>query len=204
MCLGKRHRTKRNLHRSGKLRKDHNMKKNIVAVLLVIALSTAAAFAATNPPSSSFDVTTNVGGINKMKITAAAFPANGNPSAFDSAAAFAGPLGVTASGAQTFSAYLSTMSNNRVGYKVTMSATAMSSTVSSATAYINYTVGVNNKSLTTAGATAVTPVEVITVSRLTGLASQSHQISLSVDATSFDAAIEGCCSGSVTFTYTAN
>lgn len=180
------------------------MKKNIIAVLLVIALSTVAAFAATNPANSSFDVKTNVGGINKMKITTAAFPANGNPSAFDSAAAFTGPLVVSASGAQTFSAYLSTMSNNRVGYKVTMSATAMSSTVSSATAYINYTVGVNNKSLTTAGATAVTPVEVITVSSLTGLASQSHQISLSVDATSFDAAVEGSYSGTVTFTYTAN
>ena len=195
--------TIRNLHRSRKLRKDYIMKKNIIAVLLVIALSTAAAFAATNPPASSFDVQTSVSGINKMKITAAAFSGT-TPSSFDSATAYAGPLGVTASGAQTFSAYLSTMSNNRVGYKVTMGATAMSSTVSSATAYINYTVGVNSKSLTTAGATVVTPVEVITVSSLTGLASQSHAISLSVDSVSFDAAVEGSYSGTVTFTYTAN
>ena len=192
------------MHRSRKLRKDYNMKKNIIAVLLVIALSTVFIFAATNPPATSFDVSTNVSGINKMKITAAAFPANGNPSSFDSAAAFAGPLGITASGPKTFSAFLSTMSNNRVGYKVTMGATAMSSTVSSATAYINYTVSVNNKSLTTNNGTTVAPVEVITVASLTGLASQSHQIALSVDATSFDAAVEGSYTGTVTFTYTAN
>ena len=178
------------------------MKKNIGAVLLVIALSTAAAFAV---DPASFQVQTAVSGINKMKITAAAFPSNGTPSTFDSAAAFAGPLTVTTSGAQTFSAYLSTMSNNRVGYKVTMSATAMTSAVTDqATAYINYTVGVNSKSLTTAGATVVSSVEVINVASLAGLASQSHPISLSVDQASFDAAVEGSYSGTVTFTYTAN
>jgi len=179
------------------------MKKNIVAVLLVIALSTVFIFAATNPPATSFDVSTNVSGINKMKITTAAFTGT-TSSSFDSATAYTGPLAVTAAGSQTFSAYLSTMSNNRVGYKVTMGATAMSSTVSSATAYINYTVSVNNKSLTTNNGTTVAPVEVITVASLTGLASQSHQIALSVDATSFDAAVEGSYTGTVTFTYTAN
>jgi len=180
------------------------MKKNIVAVLLVIALSTIALFAATNPPATSFDVQTAVSGINKMKITAATFSGT-TPISFDNAAAFAGPLGVPTSGPQSFSAYLSTMSNNRIGYKVTMGATAMTSAVSGqTTSYINYTVGANSKSLTTAGATVVTPVEVITVASLTGLASQSHAISLSVDATSFDAAVEGTYSGTVTFTYTAN
>lgn len=179
------------------------MKKNIIAVLLVIALSTVFIFAATNPPATSFDVSTSVSGINKMKITTAAFTGT-TPSSFNSATAYTGPLAVTAAGSQTFSAYLSTMSNNRVGYKVTMSATAMSSTVSSATAYINYTVGVNSQSLTTAGATVATPVEVITVASLTGLSSQSHAISLSVDQVSFDAAVEGTYTGTVTFTYIAN
>ncbi|ADY12423.1 hypothetical protein [Sphaerochaeta globosa] len=177
------------------------MKKNIVAVLLVIALSTVSAFAV---DPASFNVSTAVNGINKMKITQAAFSGT-TPASFNSALAFVGPLGVTTSGPQTFSAYLSTMSNNRIGYKVTMGATAMTSAVAGqTTSYINYTVGVNTKSLTTAGATVVTPVEVITVASLTGLASQSHAISLSVDATSFDAAVEGTYSGTVTFTYTAN
>ena len=181
------------------------MKKNIIAVLLVIALSTVFIFAATNPPATSFDVSTNVSGINKMKITAAAFPANGTPSSFDSAAVYAGPLAVTTYGSQTFTAYLSTMSNNRGGYTVTMDATAMKSTeAGEADAYINYTVTVNNVSLATNGATDVTAVTVIDVESLTGRASQSHQIALTVDQTSFEAAVEGSYQGTVTFNYTAN
>ena len=192
------------MHRSGKLRKDHNMKKNIVAVLLVIALSTAAAFAATNPPNSSFDVKTNVSGINKMKLTTAAFPANGNPAAFDSAAAFTGPLVVSASGTQTFSAYLSTMSNNRKGYKVSMTVTAMASEVSGqATSYINYTVQVNGVSIETNGATALAEQTVIDQPAMPGLSSQSHKISLIVDSTTFDEAVEGDYEGTVTFIYAA-
>jgi hypothetical protein len=177
------------------------MKKSIIAVLLLIVFSTVSAFAV---DPASFNVSTAVAGINKMKITTAAF--NGaTPVSFDDAIIYAGPLTVTTSGPQSFSAYLSTMSNKRTGYKVTMGATAMTSTVAGqTTSYINYTVGVNTKSLTTAGATVVTPVDVITVASLTGLTSQSHPITLSVDATSFNAAVEGNYSGTVTFTYTAN
>ena len=190
------------MHRSRKLRKDYNMKKNIIAVLLVIALSTAAAFAV---DPTSFLVETAVTGINKMKITAAAFPANGTPTSFNSADAYTGPLTVATYGSQSFSAYLSTMSNNRGGYTVSMDATAMKSTESGeADAYINYTVTVNNVSLATNGATDVTAVTVIDVESLTGRASQSHQIALTVDQTSFEAAVEGSYQGTVTFNYTAN
>ena len=202
MCLGKRHRTKRNLHRSGKLRKDHNMKKNIVAVLLVIALSTFAVYAVDD---ASFQVETSVTGINKMKITDALFPANGTPSSFDSADVFVGPLEVETYGSQSFTAYLSTMSNNRGGYTVTMDATAMKSTeTDEADAYINYTVTVNSVSLETNGAADLTPVTIIDEDSLAGRASQSHQIFLTVDQITFEAAVEGTYQGTVTFNYTAN
>ena len=139
-----------------------------------------------------------------MKITAAKYTST-TPSNFDSAAAFTGPLGVTTSGTQTFNAWLSTMSNNRTGYTVSMSATAMKSTVSGqADSYINYTVTVNTKSITTNKGTAVSPVDVITVTSLSALAVQSHKIALSVDQTTFNAAVQGSYSGTVTFTYTAN
>lgn len=174
------------------------MKKNIIAVLLVITLASFAAFAV---DPASFDVTTNVSGINKMKITTSTF--SGTPAQFDSAAAFTG-LSVTAYGAQTMSAYLSTMSNSRSGYKVSMAASAMKSSITDqADAYINYTVSVNSQSVTTNGAASVTPVDVVTVTSLSGLSSESHPISLTVDQTSFEAAVEGSYTGTVTFTYTA-
>ncbi|ADY12420.1 hypothetical protein [Sphaerochaeta globosa] len=178
------------------------MKKNIIAVLLIVTIFTVGLFAATNPADSSFDVSTTIQGINKMKITAEVFTGT-SPGSFNTADGFDSPLGVTEAGSQDFDAYLSTLSNNRTGYTVTMEATAMASTVSSITAYIDYTVGVNGVTFTTDGATAGTAVDVITVASLTGLSSESHQISLSVDQTSFDAAVEGTYEGTVTFTYTA-
>lgn len=73
-----------------------------------------------------------------------------------------------------------------------MSATAMKSTITGqADSYINYTVTVNTKSVTTNKGTAVAPVDVITVNSLTGLAVQSHQIALTVDQTTFDTAVQG-------------
>ncbi|MFA5446871.1 MAG: hypothetical protein WC233_01180 [Sphaerochaeta sp.] len=180
------------------------MKKHIIAALTIFLLIGFGAYAA-NPGPSSFDITTNVQGINKMKITASEFTGTA-PGQFDDAEAFAESLAISTSGTQEFSAWLSTMSNNRSGYKVTMTATAMKSTIAEkADSYINYTVTVNSKAITTNDGGASTPVsqDVITVTSLTGLAKQSHQITLSVDQTSFEAAVEGSYSGTVTFTYTA-
>jgi hypothetical protein len=178
------------------------MKKNIVAALLILALAGFGVYAA-DPSPSSFDVTTTVAGINLMKLTIAEFTLT-TPTQFGSATAYTGPLEITTYGAQTFSAWLSTMSNSRSGYKVTMTATAMKSTIQDqADAYINYTVTVNTKSITTNNTTSTpTSIDVITVGTLSGLAKQSHQIALTVDQTSFEAAVEGSYSGTVTFTYT--
>ena len=177
------------------------MKKNLI-VLLVIALVTVGLFAA-DPTNASFQVTADVSGINLMKITTAKYEGS-SPTDFannTTVPIYAGPLSVTASGAQTLSAYISTMSNSRSGYHVTMTATAMKSTVGSVDAYINYTVAANTKSITTNGATAVAGVKVIEKTSLSGLAVESHLITLTVDQTTFDAAVEGSYSGTVTFEY---
>lgn len=175
------------------------MKKSLLLVVLALICTTLAAA----PGPSSFDVSTVVQGINKMKLTTSQF--TGSPGQFDDAVAYTGPLQVSTYGNQTFSAYLSTISNNRKGYKVSMGATAMASTESGQpTSYIDYTVTVNGQSLTTNGATGVGTVDVINVSSMAGVASQSHQISLSVDQASFEAAVEGMYTGTVTFTYTSN
>ena len=175
------------------------MKKSIVAAILVLALASLAVSA------DCFDVDTIVEGINMMKITMADCSQK-TQSQFEEAPSFQGPLNVTTPGAQTnLTAWLSTLSNEREGYTVSMSATPMKSCFSGfADAYINYTVTVNDKSITTAGPQAAAAVDVITIATLSSLDIQSHQIALNVDQGTFHTAVEGQYSGTVTFTYTNN
>lgn len=178
--------------------------KKLISAILVLALASFVVFADTD----CFEIETEVEGVNMMKITAAQYnPTTPSPEDFEDADAFVGPLVIDAAGDQSFIAYLSTMSNNRTGYIVSMSATAMKSSITGqADAYINYTVKVNTnpiKTLTTNGAASVSPVDVITIPSLTALARESHQISLSVDSTTYNSAAEGSYSGTVTFTFVA-
>jgi hypothetical protein len=175
--------------------------KKLISAILVLALASFAIFGDTD----FFEVETKVEGVNMMKITAGQYnPTTPTPEGFEGVDAFEGPLVINAAGEQSFTAYLSTLSNNRTGYTVSMTATAMKSSITSqADAYINYTVTVNSKSITTNNTTSnPTSVDVITVTGLTALAKESHQIFLSVDPTTFNSAVEGSYSGTVTFTYT--
>jgi len=175
--------------------------KKLTTLLIILTLITAGVFAVDN---ASFDLTTTVAAINAMKITAAQFSGT-TVAALTSANGVTTPYNVATAGAQSgFSGYLSTLSNKRTGYYVMMSATAMTSTVGQVSSYINYTVTVDNKSITTNGATTVTPVKVVDVSSLTAITPNSQKITLNVDSTSFNAAVEGQYTGTVTFTYTAN
>lgn len=175
------------------------MRKVSLSILIILVIVALPLMAATD----SFIVTTSVGEIGAIKITTADV---GDPpyssSTFNSMTSF-DELAVTAGGVQTFTAYMSTISNSRSGYKVTMGATAMKSTVGQVDSYINYTVSIGSTSLTTNGATAVSDVNVLTVSSLTALTAQSSAIALNVDQTSFDQAVAGSYIGTVTFTYTA-
>ena len=175
--------------------------KRIIFAILVLALTSLAALNAVD----SFDVDTEVEGVNKMKITASEYTST-DPDAIETAPAF-GSLNVQSAGPQqNVSAWLSTMSNNPAGYTVSMSATAMKSSITEQTdAYINYTVTVNGASITTNNTTSnPESVEVISKTKLTALTVVSRQITLSVDKTTFDSALEGSYAGTVTFTFAAN
>lgn len=175
------------------------MKKTFISILLVLLFVIAPIFAATD----SFNVTTEVTDVGKIKVTEAAVGAAPHTElAFDDLTPY-GDLTINSSGAQTFTAFMSTISNSRSGYGVTMGATSMISTVSSVDSYIDYTVTVNSASLTTTGSTAVLAVPVLSVASLAGIAAESHAISLSIDATTYAAAVSGTYTGTVTFTYTA-
>ena len=175
------------------------MRKTCIAILLVILFVGAPIFAATD----SFDVITTVAALGKIKITEEDVGvAPHTEAAFDLLDEF-DELAISSSGNQTFTAYLSTISNSRSGYTVAMDATSMMSPGSPANSYIDYTVTVNSIGLTTTGATAVTGVNILTVASLLGIEAQSHAIALSIDATTYAAAVSGTYTGTVTFTYAA-
>lgn len=173
------------------------MKKYIITTLLLAIVATSA-FAVTD----SFSVTTTVGEIGVMKVTQAAITET-TLTFFNGMADFTS-LPISSAGNQTFSAYVTTLSNKRTGYNVKLSASAMKSTEGTTTSYINFTVGSNNATVTTNGAAtiaATTPV--VVVPNLTAVTAASYPITLSVDETSYNAAVSGSYVGSVTFTFTA-
>lgn len=173
--------------------------KKLTTLLIVLTLATGGIFAA----EASFDITTTVAPINGMKVTVAEFTGS-TLEALNNAAGVSSYT-VTKSGLQTgFSGWISVISNNREGYKVTMSATAMTSTVGTTTNYIDYTVFLGTKEFTTNGAETVSPVEVLKVDSLTSMAAASREIMLDIDPTSFNNAVEGQYTGTVTFTFQAN
>ncbi len=173
------------------------MKKIYISILLALLFVTVPMFAATD----SFNVTTTVADIGLIKITEAS-STTATVTAFNALDAY-GDLAITTSGSQTFTAYMSTISNSRSGYTVTMDATPMLSSVSSVDSYINYTVTVNAIALTTTGSTPVAGTTILTVGSLATIATQSHAVALSIDATTFAVAVSGSYTGTVTFTYAA-
>ena len=152
--------------------------------------------------TDNFTVTTDIAEIGNVRVaTTNAVPTDKD---FTGLTEFTN-LPISTSGSQGTVAHMATISNKRTGYKVTMSATAMKSTVGSATSYIDYTVSCGNQSIVTKGALAptVTGTAVDTVTSLSVLTGKSMPITLSIDKPTFDAAVSGSYTGTVTFTFSA-
>jgi len=182
-----------------KLLKEHTMKKTSITTLVILIIASVSIFAAPVTDTDNFTVTTIIAETGKVKVSSA--PINGNDLAAYTASGDLASYAITGSGNQTnFTAYLTTLSNNRAGYTVSMSATAMMS-ADTPTTYIDYTVGCNNKSIVTNGATATSAVEVMNATGLETLSGDSKQISLSIDATTYNKAVSGSYSGTVTFNF---
>lgn len=173
------------------------MKKTTIAILLILAMVVTSLFAVTD----DFTVTTTVSELGLIKVSKTAI-AESTLSAYNGLEDYT-TLAINSAGSQSFNAYMTTLSNKRTGYNVKLSATAMTSSVGTTTSYINYTVGANGVTVTTNGAAVVTPETVVTVSNLTAISGVSLPITLSVEETSFNAAVSGSYVGTVTFTFTA-
>lgn len=182
------------------------MKKTFIATLMIMVIASASIFAAVVSDADSFNVTTTIAEMGKVKVSIAAIA--GNTLVAYNAAGDLTTYGISSSGDQTsFVAFLTTLSNKRTGYKVTMSATAMISGAGASAAYIDYTVGSGGQTVKTNGAGASTPSTaptVMNVSSLPTLTGASQPITLSIDATTYDAAVAGDYTGTVTFNFVSN
>jgi len=177
------------------------MKKILPLALLIVLITTSGLLAAT---TDNFTVTTVVGNVDLMKISTTLYTGT-TVATFDALTPFT-TLAITTGGTQTVNAWLSTLSNNRAGFRVNMKASAMKSSISGqANAYINYTVSCNTASATTNNAAEVTATNpVVTYAALTAVTTTSNKVSLTVNQTDFDKALSGSYTGTVTFIYTAN
>jgi len=184
------------------------MKKNLIA-LLIVALVSVGLFAADPATANdSFTVTTSISGINNMKVTTTAVGTDGKT--YSQLADFSNYAINSASDLSPSApiAYLSTQTNNRNGYKISLTVTAMKSpgATTATDSYINYTIflGTDTTGLATGNGTEKTKSDVIQQGALGGLTEKSYPIKIAVkDADEYAAAVEGSYTGTVTFNYTA-
>lgn len=179
------------------------MKKTLLAIALIMIIATGAVFAADS--TDSFTITTSIEDVGLMKVSESAIDGH-TQDAYAEAGNFT-TYEVKSSGKQeNFEAYLTVLSNKRTGYAVTMEATAMTSTVADyATSYINYTVECEGQKIITNNSSSATEgAHVVSVPSLATLTGASYPITLSIDESTFAAAVSGSYVGTVTFTFLAD
>jgi len=193
------------------------MKKNLVALLLVLAVVSVGLFAGLED-TKAFDIRTTVSSQHHMKFTTIRVANYGEFNNGSNNADLSGGVEFTAGGPfktdGTFAtvAYISTASNHRAGYYVKMTAKAMKHTdVTLPNNYINYTIvldrgegGGAEKTATTNNATDGVIAKAIEVTSQSGMQVQSKKIEVKIDTDSYTAAADGLHEGTVTFEYYSN
>ncbi|MGH0052499.1 MAG: hypothetical protein ACQ5SW_03795 [Sphaerochaetaceae bacterium] len=182
------------------------MKKLTLTTLLILILSSFALFAADD--TDAFDVVATINGIHEIKLVTPGTTVPATKAEFDALTTNNTDYTINDSNydaTQTVRQLVS-MSNNRAGYYMTLSATAMAADLgSSEYAYINYIVIAGGASLTTNNATAVTATSNIYESgALTGMDFHSTDVTISVNEGQYENAVTGSYSGTVTFNLFAN
>lgn len=181
------------------------MKKNLIAILLVLMISSVGIFAA--DATGQFDVVTNVGGIHEIKLVTVGTTVPTTKAGFDGLTADNSDFTVDDTNYSTVQTVrqLISMSNNRNGYYMTLSATAMEADLGTEFAYINYDVIAGGASVTTNDGTTVTSATNIYDSgTLSGITFYSTNVTVEVDAEEYENAVTGSYSGTITFNLFAN
>ncbi|OQA45231.1 MAG: hypothetical protein BWY50_00167 [Spirochaetes bacterium ADurb.Bin315] len=194
------------------------MKKNLVALLLVLAVVSVGVFA--DPPAVpaavDFDIVTTIDPINAMKFTNNSVN-NGTYSDFTGAVldnnSKIGKYAATGIPASeltsdlTLVGYLSIASNYRLGVKINMTASAMVNSDDSVTTYIPYKIALGSDTTgSTVTSDGLEKNDVFENGGLsfTNLNVKSTAIKIKVEQTDLDAALVGDYTGTVTFNWVYN
>ena len=196
-----------NLHRGTRLRKEHKMKKTIVTLLAALLVSSIALFATpAGSASPSFDVTTEVLGLNFLTITSGAITAT-NMQEWNSQNATLVTEPITIGKTAADIAHVNLINNKRNGVAVFFNADKMGSIDNSATNtfQINYVVSVNGASYDTSTDTGnVEFLSTTETAASSGLFIGSYPINVDMDDDNYDDAPEDNYQGTITFTFTAS
>lgn len=194
MCLGKKHRQNQILHRGGSPERNCIMKKSILAVLLILTVSTFAAFAVTD--SGTLNVATQVSGQNEIMVHSIALTK-------ETWAAPANPISATILANEVGSAkqvgYVNVKTNNRKGYALTVTAGKLASD----TFEIDYLVNMGSASFNTALASNTSNTITVANGVITGLTVTPYEVSVTVDQTQYDNSPSGTYEGNIYFNYVA-
>jgi hypothetical protein len=184
----------------------NDMKKTI-AILLVLAISMVGIFAVAGGATSSFDVSTQVTGLNYLAITATEFLGS-NMNAWNShnETQITSPVSLN-TGTATDVAYLNVINNKRNGVLVYIQADKMVSLENSATNtyLIDYKATVNSVEYDTDSETVGSFKEIITTTESAATHSlfmDSYAINIDIDDTDLENAPEDTYSGTITFNFT--
>ena len=182
------------------------MKKSIIAVLLIITVSTFAAFAVVTD-SGTLNVATAVQGVNLIGVFATGTAAPTGNAAANWTGSYTAPT--VNSATETAVGVVHTRSNNRTGYSVTMAAGPLSSS-GTTTVYLGYVAkaydGATLSGTSTYDATGTTTsgtaATIISTGNLTGITTTSRDIFIEIP--NYATALEGSYTGTITFNYTSN
>ncbi|AEV29187.1 hypothetical protein SpiGrapes_1375 [Sphaerochaeta pleomorpha str. Grapes] len=179
------------------------MKKNFIALVLVALVASFGLFAAALPQPAELNLSTTISGINLMKLTTDQFnPATPSLTLFNNAPDNE-TTEVVSSAADTGTiAYLSILTNKRTGFTVTMTAEALDSATVGNDFLINYVVTAGTATYDTSNGSGTNTITVN--SGIAGLTAFSYPVSVDLNDTEYDAALEDTYTGTVTFTYTTN
>ena len=171
------------------------MKKSIIAVLLIITVSTFAAFAAVTD-SGTLNVATQVSGQNEIMVHSIALTK-------ETWAAPANPISATILANEVGSAkqvgYVNVKTNNRKGYSLTVTADKLASD----TFEIDYLVNMGSASFNTALASNTANTITVANGVVTGLTVTPYAVSVTVDQTQYNNSHSGTYEGSIYFNYVA-
>lgn len=158
--------------------------------------------------SQEFEITTTINGFTYIKLGTPTSTTPTNRGAFEAFGNSGTAFTITDTNYKTDEMLVKkifAMSNNRNGYSISMSATALTYTEASFSDYINYTIKAGGATITTNNETTVSPTSAVAnVSDLTGVTINAYDVRITVNETDYENALNETYTATVNFIIAAN